>query len=135
LVLAQSRPRSDDQVVAFVDVGAVATKVMVMRGDQLVYSREQAFGGSQLTQDIMRAYGMSSEEAEAVKRSGAGPENYEPELLRPFVENLALEVSRALQFFFSSPSSTRFITSCWAAAVRLFPASTRLSRPAPRSRR
>jgi type IV pilus assembly protein PilM len=102
LVLAQLAGKGDDQVVALVDIGAVATKVMVMRGDQLVYSREQAFGGSQLTQDIMRAYGMSSEEAEAVKRSGAGPENYEPELLRPFVENLALEVSRALQFFFSS---------------------------------
>lgn len=102
LVLAQLAAKGDDQIVALVDVGAVATKVMVMRGDQLVYSREQAFGGSQLTQDIMRAYGMSSEEAEAVKRSGSGPENYEPELLRPFVENLALEVSRALQFFFSS---------------------------------
>ncbi len=102
LVLAQLSAKGDDQVVALVDVGAVATKVMVMRGDQMVYSREQAFGGGQLTQDIMRAYGMSSEEAEAVKRSGAGPENYEPELLRPFVENLALEVSRALQFFFSS---------------------------------
>ena len=102
LVRPQLRGNGKDQIVALVDVGAVATKVMVMRGDQLVYSREQAFGGSQLTQDIMRAYGMSSEEAESVKRSGAAPENYEPELLRPFVENLALEVSRALQFFFTS---------------------------------
>jgi type IV pilus assembly protein PilM len=91
-----------DQVVALVDIGAVATKVMVLRGDQVVYSREQAFGGTQLTQEIMRAYGMSFEEAESVKRSGSAPENYEPELLRPFIENLALEVSRALQFFFTS---------------------------------
>jgi type IV pilus assembly protein PilM len=30
------------------------------------------------------------------------PEGYETELLNPFVENLALEVSRALQFFFTS---------------------------------
>ncbi len=102
LVLAQLPVKGEDQIVALVDVGAVATKVMVMRGDQLVYTREQAFGGGQLTQDIMRAYGMSAEEAESVKRSGAAPENYEPELLRPFVENLAVEVSRALQFFFSS---------------------------------
>jgi len=102
LVRAQLPIRGDDQIVALVDIGAVATKVMVMRGDQLVYTREQAFGGGQLTQDIMRAYGMSAEEAESVKRSGTAPENYEPELLRPFVESLALEVSRALQFFFSS---------------------------------
>jgi type IV pilus assembly protein PilM len=91
-----------DQIIALVDIGAVATKVMVLRGDQPVYSREQAFGGGQLTQEIMRAYGMSFEEAESVKRSGSAPENYEPELLRPFVESLALEVSRALQFFFTS---------------------------------
>jgi type IV pilus assembly protein PilM len=102
LVRSQLPTKGDDQIVALIDIGAVATKVMVMRGDQLVYTREQAFGGSQLTQDIMRSYGMSTEEAEALKRSGNGPENYEPELLRPFVENLALEVSRALQFFFSS---------------------------------
>jgi type IV pilus assembly protein PilM len=102
LVLAQLPNKAEDQIVALVDVGAVATKVMVVRGDQPVYTREQAFGGWQLTQDIMRAYGMSAEEAESVKRSGAAPENYEAELLRPFVENLAVEVSRALQFFFSS---------------------------------
>lgn len=102
LVRAQLPTRNSDQIVALIDVGAVATKVMVMRGDQPVYTREQAFGGGQLTQDVMRAYGMSAEEAELVKRSGSAPENYEAELLRPFVENLALEVSRALQFFFSS---------------------------------
>lgn len=102
LVLAQLPAEDKDQTVALVDIGANATKVTVMRGDQPVYSREQAFGGSMLTQDIMRAYGMSAEEAEAIKRSGAAPENYESELLRPFAENLALEVSRALQFFFTS---------------------------------
>ncbi|MDP2808606.1 MAG: pilus assembly protein PilM [Rhodocyclaceae bacterium] len=91
-----------DPIVALVDVGANAMKVTIMRGGQPVYSREQAFGGGQLTQDIMRAYGMSAEEAETVKRSGSAPENYEAELLRPFLDNLALEVSRALQFFFTS---------------------------------
>lgn len=102
LLRPQLSAEGKDQIVALVDIGAVATKVMVLRGDQPVYSREQAFGGGQLTQEIMRAYGMSFEEAESVKRSGSAPENYEPELLRPFVENLALEVSRALQFFFTS---------------------------------
>ncbi len=90
------------EVVALVDVGANATKVTIIRGNQTVYSREQAFGGSQLTQEIMRAYGISPEEAETLKRNGPAPENYESELLRPFLDSLALEVSRALQFFFTS---------------------------------
>jgi type IV pilus assembly protein PilM len=91
-----------EQNIALVDIGANAMKVTIMREDQPVYTREQAFGGGLLTQDIMRAYGMSADEAENLKRSGSGPDNYQAELLQPFLENLAVEVSRALQFFFSS---------------------------------
>jgi type IV pilus assembly protein PilM len=76
--------------------------ITVLRNDQTVYTREQAFGGSQLTQDIMRQYGMSHEEAEAAKRSGGLPETYESEVLRPFMENTALEIQRSMQFFFTS---------------------------------
>lgn len=96
-----------DQVVALVDVGANVMNVTMLRNDQTVYSREQAFGGALLTQDIMRAYGMSVEEAEAAKRTGSLPENYEAEILTPFAENLAQEVARAMQFFFTSTPYTQ----------------------------
>lgn len=89
-------------VFALIDVGASAMKVTMIKGDQQIYNREQAFGGNQLTQDMVRAYGMSHEEAENLKRTGPMPDNYETEILRPFLDNLALEVSRALQFFFTS---------------------------------
>lgn len=91
-----------DRLIALVDIGANVMNVTVLRNDQSIYTREQAFGGSQLTQEIMRTYGMSVEEAETSKRNNSLPENYAAELLRPFMDNLALEVSRALQFFFTS---------------------------------
>lgn len=91
-----------DRAIALVDIGAHVMNVTVLRNDQPVYLREQAFGGLQLTQEIMRQYGMGAEEAEAAKRAGTLPENYETELLRPFLDSLALEVSRSLQFFFTS---------------------------------
>lgn len=91
-----------ESVIALVDIGANAMKVAMLKGDQQIYNREQAFGGNQLTQDMVRAYGMSHEEAENLKRSGPMPDNYETEILHPFLDNLALEVSRALQFFFTS---------------------------------
>lgn len=90
------------KVVAMVDIGAQMMKVTILRDDNVLYSREQAFGGNQLTQDISRSYGMSTEEAEAAKRSNSLPENYEHDLLKPFTESVALEISRALQFFFTS---------------------------------
>lgn len=95
-----------DMIVALVDIGANAMKVTMMKGDQQIYNREQAFGGNQLTQDMVRAYGMSHDEAEVLKRTGPMPDNYEAEILRPFLDNLALEVSRALQFFFTSTQFT-----------------------------
>lgn len=91
-----------NQIVALIDAGANVMNVTMLRNGQQLYAREQAFGGGQLTQDIVRHYGMSYEEAEAAKRTGGLPEGYETELQIPFMENLALEVSRALQFFFTS---------------------------------
>lgn len=90
------------QIIALVDVGANVMNLVVFRNDQQLYVREQVFGGNQLTQDIARHYGMSFEEAEAAKRNNGLPDNYEAELLRPYIESMALEVSRALQFFFTS---------------------------------
>lgn len=91
-----------NKIIALVDVGANVMNVTVFRNDQPVYAREQPFGGYQLTQEIMRHYGMSAEEAEVAKRTASLPENYESELLRPFMDNVSLEISRALQFFFTS---------------------------------
>src|SRR5229473_2227328 len=91
-----------DQNIAVVDVGANVMNVTVLRNDQSVYTREQAFGGNQLTQEIVSRYGMSAEEAENAKRSGGLPDDFEAEVLKPFMQNLAGEVQRALQFFFTS---------------------------------
>jgi type IV pilus assembly protein PilM len=91
-----------DKMVALFEVGAFSTSMQVIRNEDVLYDRDQAFGGAQLTQLIVRQYGFSSEEAEAKKRNGDLPEDYEGAVLRPFVQNMAQEVARALQFFFTS---------------------------------
>ncbi|MEQ1879664.1 MAG: pilus assembly protein PilM [Burkholderiales bacterium] len=96
-----------DQVIAVVDVGATMMNVNVLRNGQSVFLREQPFGGMQLTQEIMRHYNLSAEEAEAAKRGGGLPDTYEADVLAPFMDNLALEVARALQFFFTSTQYTQ----------------------------
>lgn len=102
LIEAQLPEGGKGKIVALVDIGANVMNFTVLRNGQQLYAREQAFGGNQLTQDIARMFGMSFEEAEAEKRRNTLPEKYEAELLRPFLESLALELSRALQFFFTS---------------------------------
>ena len=96
-----------DQTIAIIDIGSSMMHVNVLLNNQSVYMREQAFGGNQLTQEIQRRYSLSAEEAEIAKRNGGLPENYAPEVLQPFLDSLALEVARALQFFFSSTQFNR----------------------------
>ena len=95
------------QIVAVVVVGQNATYVTIALNGQTIFEREQALGGNQLTQDIVRMYGISFEEAEAKKRSGDLPETFAEELLAPFVEQGASDISRALQFFFTSTPYSR----------------------------
>lgn len=96
-----------DQTVMVVDVGAVMMHINVLHNNQSVYIREQSFGGAQLTAEIQRRFGLSSEEAEIAKRKGGLPDTYESEVLQPFIQSLALEVARALQFFTSSTQFNR----------------------------
>ena len=91
-----------DTIVALFEVGALTTSMQVLKNEEVLYERDQAFGGAQLTQLIVRQYGFSPEEAETKKRSGDLPEDYESGVLKPFVESMAQEISRALQFFFTS---------------------------------
>jgi type IV pilus assembly protein PilM len=91
-----------DQNIAMVDVGATIMAVNVLRNGQSIYLREQPFGGNELTQDIQNKFGLAPDEAEVAKRDGGLPEEYETELLQPFVDKMGLEIARALHFFFSS---------------------------------
>jgi type IV pilus assembly protein PilM len=92
----------DGKTVAVVDIGATMTTLSVMAEGQTIYTREQLFGGKQLTEEIQRRYGLSLQEAGLAKKQGGLPDDYEPEVLEPFREAVVQQVTRSLQFFFSS---------------------------------
>ena len=92
----------EESTVAVVDIGATMTTLSVLNNGQTIYTREQLFGGKQLTDEIMRRYGLPLEEAGLAKKQGGLPDDYEPEVLEPFKEAVVQQVARSLQFFFSS---------------------------------
>lgn len=94
--------RRPDSIVALFEIGGSLTSMQVLQGEEVLYERDQTFGGAELTQQIVRQYGFSAEEAESKKRSGDLPDDYDATVLRPFVENLTQEIARTLQFFFTS---------------------------------
>lgn len=93
---------SEPLSVAVVDIGATMTTLSVLVDGKTVYTREQLFGGKQLTEEIQRRYGLSQEEAGLAKKQGGLPDDYQQEVLQPFKEAVVQQVARSLQFFFSS---------------------------------
>ena len=75
------------------------TSLKVLRDNELLYDRDQAFGGAQLTQLISRQYGFSFEEAETKKLAGDLPEDFQETILGLFVDSLSQEIGRALAVF------------------------------------
>lgn len=96
-----------DGIIALVDIGATMTTLNILREGRSLYSREQVFGGKQLTDEVMRRYGLSYEEAGLAKRQGGLPESYEIEVLEPFKEALVQQISRLLQFFYAGSEFNR----------------------------
>jgi type IV pilus assembly protein PilM len=106
-LIADQLPGGKDGLVAIVDIGATMTTLNVLKNQRSIYTREQVFGGKQLTDEVMRRYGLSYEEAGLAKRQGGLPESYEIEVLEPFKEAMTQQVSRLLQFFFAGSEHNR----------------------------
>lgn len=90
------------QSVAIVDIGASSSTFSVLQDLKVIYTRDFAFGGQQLTEEIMRTYGPPMEDAGRAKKQGGLPSNYQPEVLEPFVDDMTQQVSRSLQFYLAS---------------------------------
>jgi type IV pilus assembly protein PilM len=88
--------------VAVLDIGHTVTTLSVLQEGKVIYTRDQVFGGKQLTQEIQTRYGLSFEEATQAKQNLNLPHDYEAEILEPFLEAVVQQAARSLQFFFSS---------------------------------
>jgi type IV pilus assembly protein PilM len=98
-----SPARGHDRLIALVDIGTVMTTLYVLQGDKVIFTREQSFGGEQLTLTIAEAYGLSRENAELAKKHPSElPEDYVTGVLAAFQQSAAEQINQALQFFFSS---------------------------------
>ncbi len=106
-MMAQLPENEQVQIVALLQIGSQTTTFSVLVDGEVVYDREQAFGGNQLTQDISRAYGLSFDEAEQKKKIGDLPDGYDQDVLQPFYESVVQEATRAIQFFYTSSPYTR----------------------------
>lgn len=93
--------------VVLVDVGAQNLSMLVLEDGRHVYAHEQSFGGALLTEDIARHFEMNAQQAEQAKRANELPPAYAAELLPRFFDDMAQQIQRALQYFYSDPGMAR----------------------------
>jgi len=100
IISPEQRDASD--LVGVVDIGAATLTLNVFKNNEIVYSREQAFGGNDLTNIIHQQYGISIEEVEQSLRLNDLSSEILEMVVQPFRGTVAQQVSRSLQFFYSS---------------------------------
>ncbi len=109
LIAPQLPLHGEGLTVAVVDIGATVTTLHVLVDGKIVFTREQAFGGRMLTENIAQHYGMSIQEAGQAKKENNLPDDYGPQVLEPFKHLMTTTVTRALQFFFSTSTQYQSI--------------------------
>jgi len=101
-LLAEQIGTEDDHTVAIIDLGSMLTTLNVILNGKTIYTREQAFGGAQLSEEVQRRFGLSAAEAENAMKLGGLPDEYEKEILAPYRDQVVQQISQTLQYFFSS---------------------------------
>ncbi len=105
LLTDQLEGATEGKTYAVADVGATMATLNIVHDGHTVYTREQGFGGRQLTEEIQRRYGFSYEEAGLAKKRGGLPESYTVDVLEPFKKAMVQQISRSMQFFISSSAN------------------------------
>jgi len=101
-LLCEQMGLSSEGIVAILDIGSAMTTIYILKDGVSIYTREQIFGGVRLSQAVQSHYGLSPGEAEKAIIENELPDSYKTEVLEPFKEELAEQLSRYLQFFYSS---------------------------------
>ncbi|MER2494278.1 pilus assembly protein PilM [Catenovulum sediminis] len=107
LCLPQLPEDCRDKLVGLVDIGANMTLMSVIRGESILYTRDQSFGGDAYTKNIINYYNKSYEEAEMAKLTLDLPPNYTFEVLAPFQTAVIQQIRRAIQMFLTSSAEEK----------------------------
>lgn len=89
----------EERTVALLNIGAQVANINVLHHGQSHFTRDHYFAGGQLAEALAAEHGLSADEAERQIMRGNLPEDYPERVLAPFLETLAAEMGRSLDFY------------------------------------
>lgn len=94
------------EAAAIVDIGTHDSRLLVVKDGRLVFNRDFSFAADQLIEEVMARYQMTSSVASHNVMAGILPGDFLVELAIPFQEAMAAQITRSLQFYYSSSNAT-----------------------------
>ena len=102
-------PELTDEKIAVIDIGELQTRALVLESGRILYKQETPVGGEQLGQLIQRTYQINEEKAENIKcHHNKRPEDYQSLIADRFNVQIAQEIQRVLQFYYTTQSNEQF---------------------------
>ena len=91
---------SEDHGVVIIDIGAESTDIVIFKQED-VWTRSFPIGGNNFTRVLQKEFGLSSSEAERIKKGGLKgyPQEEVKRVIKPVLEDLVVEIQHAVGYF------------------------------------
>ena len=106
--LNDQSPELQGEKVVVVNISESEMYSLVMQDGQILYKQESPLGGEQLNQLIQRIYQVSEEQAQVMQKGGDRPADYQIQISDRFNVQVAQEIQRVLQFYYTTQSGEQF---------------------------
>ncbi len=104
----QQSPELANEKIAAINISGSEMYALVLQNGEILYKQESPLGGEQLNQLIQRTYQVSEDQAAAMQRSGDRPSDYQAQIADRFNIQVAQEIQRMLQFYYTTQPSDQF---------------------------
>lgn len=91
-----------NDLTAIVDIGMSSMRFYVYAGQDMVYQREEPFGGGALVANVATEYSMSEDKAHLAIYQKQLPASYTENVLKPYIKLMLKEIERGLLAFEAS---------------------------------
>lgn len=90
------------KIIAVIDMGVMYTRIIVMQGTTIIFTREDDFGSHQFIKKMETYYGFSREKILHREIQTTALPDYEENMANPFKKEVISLVNRILQLFYST---------------------------------
>ncbi|WP_253353295.1 type IV pilus assembly protein PilM [Neisseria perflava] len=101
-------PELTNEKIAIFGIYATQMYALIMQNDQILYKQETPVSTEQLNQLIQRTYQVTEEQAAQIISSPTKPSDYQTQITDRFNVQVAQEIQRVLQFYYTTQSSDTF---------------------------